>query len=88
MVNMVIVTDNIGIDSVWVKWYKNNTGTGIKQFKLLNTGGSNFAALFNSVNSDVNINDSIFYRVFARDNSSAHNTVNDVSIELTRAMKQ
>ncbi len=69
-----IVTDNIGIDSVWVKWYKNNTGTGIKQFKLLNTGGSNFAALFNSVNADVNVNDSIFYRVFARDNSSGHNT--------------
>ena len=69
-----IVTDNIGIDSVWVKWYKNNTGTGIKQFKLLNTGGSNFAALFNSVNADVNVNDSIFYRIFGRDNSSGHNT--------------
>jgi hypothetical protein len=67
------VTDNIGIDSVWVKWYKNNTGTGIKQFRLLNTGGSSFAAAFNSLNSDVNINDSIFYRVFARDNSSGHN---------------
>ena len=68
------VTDNIGVDSVWVRWYKNNTGTGIKHFKLLNTGGSNFAAAFNSINSDVNAGDSIFYRIFARDNSAGHNT--------------
>ncbi|MFA5012615.1 MAG: S8 family serine peptidase [Ignavibacteria bacterium] len=69
-----VVTDNIGLDSVWVKWYKNSTVTGIKMFKLLNTGENNFAAQFNSANSDVNVNDSIFYRVFARDNSLAHNT--------------
>jgi subtilisin family serine protease len=67
------VTDNIGIDSVWVRWYKNNTGTGIKHFKLNLASGSNYSALFNSLNSDVNYNDSIFYRVFARDNSSGHN---------------
>ncbi len=68
------VTDNIGIDSVWVKWYKNNTSTGIKQFKLNSTGGSAYSAQFNSVNGDVQAGDSIFYRVFARDNSVAHNT--------------
>ncbi len=67
------VTDNIGVDSVWVKWYKNNTGTGIKQFKLLFISGTNYSSAFNSLNSDVNVNDSIFYRVFARDNSSGHN---------------
>jgi len=67
------VTDNIGIDTVWVKWYKNNTGTGIKEFKLLNTGGSSFGAAFNSLNADVQFNDSIFYRVFAQDISSNHN---------------
>jgi hypothetical protein len=67
------VTDNIGVDSVWVKWYKNTTSTGIKQFKLIFTSGTNYSANFNSVSSDVNINDSIFYRVFARDNSSGHN---------------
>lgn len=66
------VTDNIGVDSVWVKWYKNNTGTGIKQFRL-NPSGGVYTANFNSLNSDVNYNDSIFYRVFARDNSSGHN---------------
>ncbi len=68
------VIDNIGLDSVWVKWYKNSTSTGIKLFKLLNTGGSSFAAAFNSANGDVQAGDSIFYRVFARDNSAAHNT--------------
>jgi len=68
------VTDNMGLDSVWVKWYKNNTGTGIKHFKLLNTTGSTFAALFNSTQADVNFGDYIHYRIFARDNSSNHNT--------------
>jgi len=68
------VTDNIGIDSVWVRWYKNNTGTGIKHVKLNNISGSTFSALFNSDTSQVIYNDSIFYRVFARDNSSNHNT--------------
>jgi len=67
-------TDYYGIDSVWVKWYKNNTGTGIQQFKLLNTGGNNYATAFNSTQADVVFNDSIFYRVFARDMSSGHLT--------------
>ncbi|MDD5361231.1 MAG: T9SS type A sorting domain-containing protein [Ignavibacteria bacterium] len=67
------VTDNIGIDSVWVRWYKNNTGTGVKQFKLPNTAGTTYSASFNSVNSDVAIGDSIFYRIIAQDNSSNHN---------------
>jgi hypothetical protein len=67
------VTDNIGIDSVWVRWYKNNTSTGLKTFKLINTGGSNFAAAFNSDTSQVAYNDSIFYRIIAQDNSSGHN---------------
>ncbi len=67
------VTDNIGIDSVWVKWYKNNTSTGWKQFRLNLSTGTNYTAAFNSVQADVNFNDSIFYRVFARDLSSGHN---------------
>ena len=68
------VTDNIGVDSVWVRWYKNNTSTGIKHFKLNLTAGTNYAAAFNSLNGDVNYNDSVFYRIFARDISSMHNT--------------
>lgn len=66
------VTDNLGLDSVWVKWYK-NTPSPVKQFKLINGGGSSFSAAFNSVNGDVSIGDSIFYRIFAQDNSVAHN---------------
>jgi len=65
------VTDNIGVDSVWVKWRKNSTTT--KMFKLLNTGGTNYAAAFNSDTSQVAIGDTIYYRVFARDISSQHN---------------
>ena len=66
------VTDNLGLDSVWVKWYK-NTPTPTKQFKLINGGGSSYSAAFNSLNSDVVIGDSIFYRIFAQDNSTGHN---------------
>jgi subtilisin family serine protease len=68
-----VVTDNYGIDSAWVRWYKNNTGTGIKHFKLTNTGGNNFSAAFNSDTSQVAFNDSIYYRIIAQDNSSNHN---------------
>ena len=69
-----VVTDNIGLDSVWVKWYKNSPSYGIRQFRLNNTSGNNFSATFNSNQSEVNYNDSIFYRIYARDNSIAHNT--------------
>ncbi len=67
------VTDNIGVDSVWVRWYKNSSTTGIKHFKLNSQGNNTFSALFNSDTSQVTYGDSIFYRVFARDNSSNHN---------------
>ncbi|MBN1632752.1 MAG: T9SS type A sorting domain-containing protein [Ignavibacteria bacterium] len=67
-------TDNIGIDSVWVRWYKNSTSNGINHFKLLFQSGSNYSAAFNSPQSYVEPGDSIFYRIFAMDNSSAHNT--------------
>jgi hypothetical protein len=68
------VTDNLGLDSVWVRWYKNNTSSGIKHFKLNHTSGNTFTAAFNSDTSQVAYNDSIFYRVFAKDCSSNHNT--------------
>lgn len=66
------VTDNIGIDSVWVEWYKNSPSV-IKRFRLNNSGGSVFSALFNSANNEVVPGDSIFYLIKARDNSSNHN---------------
>jgi hypothetical protein len=65
------VTDNLGIDSVWVRWRKNSTAT--KLFKLTNTSGNIYTAFFNSVNSDVAIGDTIYYRIIAQDNSTSHN---------------
>jgi len=67
-----VVTDNLGIDSSWVVWYKNSV-INTKEFKLINSSGDNYSAAFNSLNSDVNIGDYIFYRIFAKDNSTAHN---------------
>ncbi len=66
------VTDNFGLDSSWVVWYKNSPAT-TKQFKLINTSGNTFTAAFNSLNSDVVIGDFIYYKIFAQDNSIAHN---------------
>jgi hypothetical protein len=68
-----IVTDNSGIDSVWVRWYKNTTSTGLKTFKLTRGSGSNYSAAFNSDTSQVAIGDSIFYRIITQDSSLAHN---------------
>ncbi len=66
------VTDNVGLDSSWVIWYKNSPSP-LKQFKLINTSGSSFAAAFNSLNADVSVNDFIYYKIFAQDNSFSHN---------------
>ena len=66
------VTDNLGVDSSWVLWYK-NTPTVIKEFKLINTSGSTYSAVFNSINSDVVIGDHIYYVIKAVDISSNHN---------------
>lgn len=65
------VTDNFGLDSVWVKWRKNSTAE--KEFKLLNVTGNSYSALFNSLNSDVVPGDTIIYRIIAQDNSESHN---------------
>jgi len=66
------VTDNIGLDSVWVKWYKNSPSNGVKHLKLNITTGNEYSALFNSNQSEVNFNDSIFYKIYAQDNGSLH----------------
>lgn len=67
-----VVTDNIGVDSVWVKWYINNTSQGIRHIRLLDTGYT-YSAKFISNLNEVNVNDSIFYKIYARDVSSNHN---------------
>ena len=59
------------LDSVWVVWYRNTTAN-TKQFKLINTSGNNYSALFNSLNSDVAVGDRIYYKIFAQNNSAGH----------------
>jgi subtilisin-like proprotein convertase family protein len=66
------VTDNIGIDSVWVEWYK-NTPAPLRSFRMNNSSGSTFTGTFNSANNEVVPGDSVFYVIKARDNSSNHN---------------
>ncbi|MCI0473886.1 MAG: T9SS type A sorting domain-containing protein [Ignavibacteria bacterium] len=68
-----IVFDNTGIDSVWVRWYRNNPSTGIKHFRLNNITGDFFRGFFNSTRPEIQPNDSVFYRIFAADNSGSHN---------------
>lgn len=65
------VTDNFGIDSAWVRWRINSTVN--RQFRLTNTSGNTFSAVFNSVNADVNPGDTIYYRIIAQDRSANHN---------------
>jgi hypothetical protein len=67
------VTDNISVDSAWVTWYKNTPSTGLKRFNLAHPSGNTWTNPFNSDTSQVAYNDSIFYRIVARDGSSAHN---------------
>ncbi len=65
------VTDNFGIDSVWVRW---NINRGVnKLLKLPLFTGTIYQSLFNSVNADVVAGDTVFYRIIAQDNSSSHN---------------
>ncbi|MCX6163931.1 MAG: T9SS type A sorting domain-containing protein [Ignavibacteriae bacterium] len=67
------VTDNIGIDSVWVVWYKNSPSNGYNRFKLNLLTDDYYQGIFNSTQSQVEPLDSIFYRIVAQDNSSNHN---------------
>lgn len=70
---LVKVTDNIGIDSVWIVWYKNNPSNGYNRFKLNLLADDYYQGIFNSSQSQVEPLDSIFYKIYAQDNSSNHN---------------
>jgi hypothetical protein len=67
-----LVTDNFGLDSVWVRWKRNNTA--FKEFKLLNSTGNIYTAAFNSSYPEVYSGDTIYYRIIAQDNSPQHNS--------------
>ncbi|RCK73937.1 MAG: carbonic anhydrase [Ignavibacteriae bacterium] len=66
------VTDNIGIDSVWVEWKKNDEAT-IYKFRLDNVSGNLYEGYFNIDSSFFAVGDSVLYIVYAQDNSSNHN---------------
>jgi len=67
------VSNIFGIDSVWVKWYKNYPSNGWKRFNLSHGTGNNWSGIFNSNSSEVNFGDSISYRIIARNASTQHN---------------
>jgi hypothetical protein len=64
------VTEPFGIDSVWVRWYK-NTGA-YTRFNLAHGTGNNWSAPFNSDTSQVTPGDHIYYRVIGRSASAQH----------------
>jgi len=66
-----VVTDNWGIDSVWVRWRINSNP--VKHLKLPKITGNNYNSIFNSTVYEVNTGDTIYYRIIAQDNSPNHN---------------
>lgn len=66
----VYVADLLPLDSVWVRWYKNNIP--VRHFKMQKLTEQDFTGVFNASMSEVYIGDSIFYKVFAQDASIAH----------------
>lgn len=70
---LAVISDNSGIDSAWVKWYKNSPSNGINQFRLQNVQDDYFRGIFNSSQSQIDYNDSIFYRIYALDISTNKN---------------
>jgi hypothetical protein len=65
------VTDNFGIDSVWVKWRRNNDA--VTHLRLPKITGNIYSSTFNSIINDVFVGDTIYYRIIAQDNSGNHN---------------
>lgn len=66
----VYVADVLPLDSVWVRWYKNNTP--VRHFKMQQLTDQDFTGVFNASMGEVYIGDSVFYKVFAQDASIAH----------------
>lgn len=81
-----VVTDNIGVDSVWVKWKKSTSGIW-NRFNLANTSGNNWSAAFNSDTSQVIYGDVISYKIIARDKSAAHNIDSTAQYNFTIIMQ-
>lgn len=67
-----LVTDNIGVDSAWVTYKVNTSGT-LRHFKLLDVGDGMYAALFNLTANEVAVGDTLYYRITAKDQAAAGN---------------
>jgi Zn-dependent metalloprotease len=66
------VTDNLGVDSVWVD-YMRLRGSLTGSFGMMQTTGNNFQGVFTLDTNLVEIGDTIIYKVVARDLSAAQN---------------
>ncbi len=66
------VTDNLGVDSVWVDFMRLR-GSLSGSFGLHRTVGNDYQALFPLDTHQVHVGDTIVYKVVARDRSVAHN---------------
>ena len=76
------VTDNIGVDSVYVRW-KINSGGPVNHLTLPNTGGNSYSAMFNSTPPAVNSDDTVYYRIYAIDNASSPNLDSTAQFPIT-----
>ena len=63
-----VVSNPYNIDSVWVRWKKNSGSSSL--FNLNRDSADNWSGTFNSDSSQVNVGDSIFYRIIARSAST------------------
>jgi Zn-dependent metalloprotease len=67
------VTDNLGVDSVWVDYYINNEPNDNGSFALENGSGNSYSGFFDIDTSEIEIGDSVFYKIVAKDNSFTGN---------------
>lgn len=69
------VTDNLGVDTVYVSYVVNN-GQIIGAFPLVNTSGNNYSGMFDLDTTQVHIGDSVEYRITASDIATIPNIGN------------
>jgi hypothetical protein len=66
------VTDNLGVDSVWADYFVNTPATS-GSFPLVQQQGNNYAGVFDIDTTEIEVGDSVFYKVQAKDISVTGN---------------
>ncbi|MDI6804396.1 MAG: M20/M25/M40 family metallo-hydrolase [Bacteroidota bacterium] len=66
------VTDNIGVDTVWVEYTRLRESLG-GVFGMVKTTGNNYEGIFDIDTSLVEVGDTIQYKIFAKDKSALAN---------------